>query len=188
MLAACSDTGKGRGSGAAQGARSHSQVLIADSKSLAGRGDRDADEGRGHYYDPDDDPMLNFGHPLSTGALQQIASLLTRYYAAAVPAHGAAVCNLLYSVFAESIVEDEGEGGDATASGGSCGVILTKIFKKNHAQLAQESTKASVIAARVEHRRGYAFLDAGVGYPLMMYIHEESGAWKLESVLAQELG
>lgn len=152
-------------------------------------GDRDADEGRGNYYDDDDKSVVAFGHAVNSVERQQIDSLLARYYAAAASANGAAACSMLYSLFAEAVIEDHGEDAtDSQAQGSSCTEILSKIFKKDHRHAAIERAKLRVIGARSDGQRGYAVLDTGRGYPLFMYLHRETSTWKIESLLGAELG
>jgi hypothetical protein len=150
-------------------------------------GDRDVDRGRGRYYDEDDKEVIAFGHRAKAAEQRQIGDLIARYYAAAASGEGAAGCSMLYSLFAEGIVEDQGEE-DAHAHGKSCAEILSRLFRRYRRQLTAARRRLRLTEARVEGPRGYAVLDLGEGIPFAMYLHRDSGRWTVESIQAAELG
>ena len=89
-------------------------------------------------FDADDGPIVDFGHEASASVRRAIALLVTRYYAFAARADGAAACTLLHSLIAETIVEKYGE--LHAMRGDSCSIVLSKLFKQHQQQLVSEST------------------------------------------------
>jgi hypothetical protein len=176
------------GAASCGGARAKSELASSAPHESRGPSDRDGDSLHHGYYDPDDMPLVNYGHPASTVDRQEVEGLVARYYADAMAGKGRDGCSLLYSLFAESVVENHGEGPDTHDEGNTCTAVLSDVYKRNRKQIKTEGPKLRVVSVRVAGVRGYTLLDGGLGYQSFMDLRKESGRWKLESVLASELG
>jgi hypothetical protein len=106
--------------------------------------DRDNDSD----HNDDDNRVLDYGHAPSAGEKEQIMVVVTDYYAAAAAEDGAKACRLLMPFVAETVVESIGH--SAGLQGSSCSVVMSKLFKQDHALRSGESASLKFYAVRVE--------------------------------------
>jgi hypothetical protein len=129
----------------------------------------------------DDGTVLYYGHEASPKQDQAIASLVRRYFQAMSSDDGAAACSLLFSLFAEVIVEDYGSPatGQKSLQGTTCAAIVTKFFK----QYGHRGTPR-LVGVRLEGKKGLALLQFHPGAaPRSIEIHDEFGTWNLKALL-----
>lgn len=152
-------------------------------------GDQDGDSPNDKAFDKDDSFVTTFGHAASPTDRRSIASLVTRYYAAIAKDDGATACRLLFFVIVESAPETYGQTAfDATAGRGkSCGPVMTKVFKGNHAQLVAENRHLKVMAVRVEGKRAWVLLRLGPDSVRRMIAYREGSVWKIGELIDTEL-
>lgn len=147
----------------------------SSTKAVVLKRDRDDD---GDNND-DDAQVLYYGSAPSPGERQAITSLVTGYYAAAAAEDGAKACTLLMPFVAESVVEDIGH--SAGFRGKSCAVVMSKLFKSQHALIAGESASLKFYAVRVNGGKALTVLSFA-NLPEVRVLPERrdsSGAWKV---------
>lgn len=95
---------------------------------------------------------------------------------------------MIYSLFAETIPELIGEPptGTPQTSGKTCAVVMSKLFKLNHAELAGELATMQVAAVREQGMRGLALLRFPDRPPHIIMVHRERGAWKIDETVPIE--
>jgi len=144
--------------------------------------DDDRDSRAGAYYDRDDDIVLRHGRAATPAEQGAIASLVKQYYAAAASANGAAGCHLVYSLFAEAIAEDYGEG-PGPLHGMTCTEVLSKMFKLKQRQWAKELPAVKVVGARIEGKLGWAVINLGPKQaPRRIRIRLDGETWKIRQL------
>ncbi|MGH2879519.1 MAG: hypothetical protein ACRDK4_07945 [Solirubrobacteraceae bacterium] len=137
------------------------------------------------YYDSDDSPIRGYGEAADPSDSRAIAALVKRYYAAAAAANGARACSLVYSLFAEAIPEDYGRGaGPAYSRGDTCAVVLSKLFKHDHAQIP---TSIVVSAVRIDGGQARALIGSKTAPAGYLTVRRERGDWKIDNLLAVQL-
>jgi hypothetical protein len=146
--------------------------------------DNDTIKSKG-YYDGDDGAIRGFGHAAIAPEEGASAALDTRYSGAAAASDGARACPLIYSTFEEAIPEDYGQPpGPAYARGKTCAVVMSKLFKHAHSQLAGgfEVTGVRVKGGEARVLLGSRTVPAG-----FVTVRRERGAWKIEALLGEPL-
>lgn len=150
--------------------------------------DGDNDNPGNSYYDRDDAEVLSYGAPARPSDMRQVATLVKRYYMAGVAGDGAAGCTLMYSIFAESIVDDAGQGAGPSAPGGrTCAEVISRLFKRERRRMAAALAKLRVVWVRVVGNRGFALLGSGARPERYLQIHRESGGWRVEALVDEGL-
>lgn len=127
----------------------------------------------------------SYGQSADAADERAIATVAERYYAAAAKADGRTACSLDYWYYVEAIPEDYGEfPGPPAIRGKTCSVVLTKLFKLYHAELAAKASGLRVTGARVDRRKGVAVLRfRGVRAPSYISVHRERDTWKIDALL-----
>jgi hypothetical protein len=130
--------------------------------------------------------MLGFGQPASASDGRAITALVQHYYAAAAAEDGTKACGLTYYILAESIPEQYGHPpGPLYLRGlGTCQAVLSAVFRRFHAQLAQPPQVAGV---RAKGKHTYALLRWAKLPPGFIEVRREGRAWKIDQVLAAPL-
>jgi hypothetical protein len=151
--------------------------------------DNDDDNPTNGYYDDDDNAILHYGRAASAADKRAVASVIKRYYTAAVAADGATACSLINSVIAESVVEDYGQAtGPQSLRGRTCATVMSMLFKQRHGQVAAELPTLEVTSVRVEDNRGWALLGFGPAKPPgRILIHRDGAAWRVGELLRTEM-
>lgn len=151
-------------------------------------GDQDNDIGA-PYDDTNNNSTLDFGHAASSSDRRAIISLVRRYYAIALAENGAKACSMVYSTLAESVPEDYGTapGGPRYLRGGTCPVVVTKLFEHYHSQLAAEVPKLRVSRVRLMERHGLAVLTFGTMPERQISVEREEHIWRMATLLDGEL-
>lgn len=146
--------------------------------------DNDTIRQRG-YYDADDGPARNFGHAASAADRRAIGALVKRYLIAAVRDDGATACKLFYSLHAEAIPEDYGEGeGPTYLRGKTCAVVMTKLFAHFRSQIVGSS---EIVAIRVEGNEAHALLGSATLPARYLRLQREMGVWKVYDMIGKQL-
>lgn len=121
--------------------------------------------------------------------MRPLTTLVKRYFAAAVADDGARACSLIYSLYAETIVETYGQppAGPPELHGSTCAVVLSKLFRLHHGQLVAEARTLAVTGARADGNRGLVLLRFH-GIPAHnLEVHRERGVWKIDDILDKEV-
>ncbi len=131
-------------------------------------------------------PIRSFGTAASPANYRAIATLLSRYYAAAATKSGAAGCALTYYILAESVPEEYGgpPGPQYLRGAATCQAVLSRVFDHFHAQLTEAPR---VTGVRVKGNLAYALLSWAklpAGY---MAVRREGPRWRIDRVLAAPL-
>jgi hypothetical protein len=154
----------------------------ATSTALDADGDHDGVAGR--RYDSDDSGVVGFGSVAGPQDSAAITALLKRYYAIAAKGDGAVGCSLMYSVFAEAIVEDYGTPlGPRALKGKTCAAVMSRLFEQEHKQLVEKAKTLRVASVRVSGRRGIAFLMFTGSTNRYISVQRERNNWKLDALL-----
>lgn len=133
------------------------------------------------YFDTDDGLVRDYGHVASTADARAISSMVTIYRSAALRGDGVKACELLYGPLARIVPEDYGGSyAPAYARGKTCSVVMSKLFKHNHAQLIGTFR---VTAVRVNGGNGDALLGSATWPASYVETRREGGAWKIHSLL-----
>lgn len=132
--------------------RGRRRSASADSNTPTHNNDRDNDRDHNH----DDARALNYGHAADAAGRRVLATLVARYFAAAAAGDGGSACRLLVPLQAESVVEEDGR--SPSLRGRTCAVVMSKLFKLHHRELAEKSAALRVIETRVKDDRGLAIL------------------------------
>lgn len=196
-VAACGGASKEATSGSSTSSNAAADSAIVTTSSAAStpsrlREDRDKDYGDSDsdsYFDNDDYNTVNYPYTARPAEIRAVTALVKRYLAAAVTDDGATACSLIYSLFAEAIPETLGlpPTGTPALRGKTCAVVMSKLFKINHAQLAAESATLEVATVRVNDMRGFALLHFK-GIPAhSIGVHLERGTWKIEETVPIEV-
>lgn len=140
--------------------------------------DRDND---GDHND-DDTRVLDYGQPANAADWRRSVALVKRYFAAAAAANGAGACRLLIPLSAESVAEEYGE--TPQLRGGTCAVVMSKLFRLHHRMLTEKSAVLEVIAVRINGYRGLAVLDfPEIHEARQIGLRRVQGAWKVADLL-----
>jgi hypothetical protein len=144
--------------------------------------DNDVTGNRGTgYFDNDDGSVRDFGHDAGATDSRAISLLVIRYRSAAWNGDGRKAYQLLYGPLARIVPEDYGGSySPAYARGKSCAVVMSKLFKHSHAQLAGTFHVTSV---RVAGDQGDALLGSRTRPASYAEVRRERGAWKIHSLL-----
>jgi hypothetical protein len=147
-------------------------------------GDKDGDFGS-----PDIDRPLNFGHAAGEPDRKMIATLVKRYYAAALAGDGAKACSMMYSTLAEATPEDYAvPGGPEYLQGAkTCQAVTSRLFRHFHAQLKVEVPKLQVSRVLLKERQGMVLLSFAALPRREIPVNREEHAWKIAALLDGEL-
>lgn len=138
-----------------------------------------------HGLRSDDAEIGNYGQAPSATDRRAIVALTTRYLRAARAADGRRACSLIYSLFAEAIPEDYGRGaGPAYSRGDTCPVVMTKIFRRDRAQL---SGRFVVTDVRVRGQQARALVGSATAPAGYLQLRRERHVWKVDALLTQPL-
>ena len=137
----------------------------------------------------DDNASLHFGRPADAADAQTVTGVVHRYYRARAARDGATACSLIYSVTAAAITENLGRPpGPPSLRGGTCPVVVSKLFKQHHTRMAADVAKLRVTAVRVGGDQAVALLKLGEGRPeRFISLRRERRAWKLDRLLDAEI-
>lgn len=145
--------------------------------------DADGDSPGQGYYDADDSDVLDYGAPASATDRQAIALAIKRFSAAAAAGDGAAVCTMIYSLFAESIIENVGaQSGAHLSQSKRCEIAVSIVLEQTYRRLAAEDAGLKVVGVRVLGDRAFALLSTGTRPERYILLRRESGTWKLNGL------
>lgn len=108
--------------------------------------------------DADDYPVLSFGRAATAMESKKITALLKRYYAVAGAGKGAKACSMLYEATAKEVVVEQDDWG---VRGGTCPVVMSRIFRQRHWQLVADADSLKVVRVRTDGLNGRAVLRFG---------------------------
>lgn len=161
-----------------------------DDDDISGYTDRDGDSDNksNSYYDGDDNNVRGFGHAASRAGRHAITALTKRYYAATAADDGANACSMMASALAKAIPEDQGRPpGPPYLRGKTCAVVMSKLFKQYHRQLAAYVATLDVDGVRISGGRGLAVLRFTTLPGRQIAVEREHGVWKIDALLDEEL-
>jgi hypothetical protein len=93
----------------------------------------------------------------------------------------------MYSLMAESIPEDFGQGlGPPALRGNTCAAVMSKFFRIRRRQLALEASALRVREVRVKGAAGVALLSLRGMPARYIRLRRERGAWRMHGLLAGE--
>lgn len=158
-------------------------VVTVTACGSASHGNRPSSENPPGYHDGDDSEIIGFGHPADTADKRVIASLVRRYYAAAVAGDGRSACGLMYPQTERFVPAIYGWSG-TRSRGHTCPTVMSNLFGENHKSLAGTFEVTDVY---IKDDQAYAL----IGYPShpTRYIHmlRRGGAWMIDDTLGQPL-
>ncbi len=182
--------GKGHGIAAKQTA-GHGQGLAFTSP-LSKEPGRDADNDRDARgvtgYDQDDAEIITYGNRVSGSERQQIATVAKRYLSVAVRGDGGSACVIMYGLFAEQIVEEDGDKPAAIFRPMTeCPRVMSGLFRYYGEQFAFY-VHTHVTDVRRDGPRGYALLGYGRRTLGSLLVHLDTDhEWKIEAVAVNGL-
>jgi hypothetical protein len=144
--------------------------------------DRDNDGDR----NDDDTHYLYYGRTANPTDRRESLALVRRYYAAAASENGAEACSMLVPFFAETVVERFRE---ATAiGGGTCAIVMSKLFKTHHTLLAAENATFRTPEVRVQGDRALVILEfPTIPEVRQILLRRIAGAWRVLDLLDANL-
>jgi hypothetical protein len=149
--------------------------------------DDDSEEDRGHQ-DSDDVRVVFLGHVANQNETDVVVALIKRYYAAAAAEDGHLGCSLLYPLIAETVVEDYGRPpGPLALRGGTCAVVVSKVFRQRHRRLVTDIARLHVTQVRTSGNQGLALLTFGSAPRRYLPLRRHGGAWKVASFFDIEM-
>jgi hypothetical protein len=132
-------------------------------------------------FDADDGPVRYFGHAAGPAEARAIIAVVKRYYVAAAARDGAEGCRLLYSLLAETLVDEYGH--VASVSGSTCAAVLTKLFDNNHREAVRNLAKFHPFSIRAGSEHGLALYRIEPTTIRRMIVRREHGLWKIDALL-----
>jgi hypothetical protein len=150
--------------------------------------DGDEDNTGGGRFDLDDYQVRNLGRAAGALDARSIKTLVKRYYVAGATADGARACRMIYTLTAESTVEQYGEApGRSELRGNTCAEVVLKLLKHHRSEFAHKLAGLHVERIRVAGVRGAVILTFPGGGEGYLFLHREFGAWRLETLLDERL-
>jgi hypothetical protein len=151
----------------------------AAASTAAPKKDRDDDDDN----NDDDNQVLYYAQAAVGNNRQAIESLIVDYYAASAAENGAKACTLLMPFVAESVVESVGE--SPGLHGKNCAVVMSKLFKLHHGELATKSAQLKFYSVRASNRKALILLSYAYLPEVRQFIlrRDGSGAWRVMSLL-----
>jgi hypothetical protein len=120
--------------------------------------DRDKDNDvQASCDDMNNNSVLSYDHAASVDDRQAVTAAIKRYYAAAAAEDDAKTCSILYWTVAEAVPEEYGRApAPPSLRGKTCTVVMSKLFRQHHRQLAAEPATLEVTSVRIEGPRELA--------------------------------
>jgi hypothetical protein len=178
-----------RETGSASGVASSEPATAAATSAMrqtagGGRGDRDYDDVHG-LYDSDNGGVTGYGKAAAPTEKRAITKLVERYYAAAAAGDGGSACALIYSRLARAVPDEYGRSpGPVAWRGKTCAVVVSKLFKQLHRQVAMDVAALEVRSVRVNARHGLALLGFGrLSEERVISVEREGDVWKMGVLL-----
>lgn len=160
----------------------------APARRLHADADHDNDPGKPDIDAPGD--QLNFpGRPAKGAERATIATLVRRFYAAALAENGTRACSLLYSPLVEAAVEDytPPAGPEYLRGARDCEQVTAGIFRYYHAALAAEVPRLRVLQVLVKGRAGIVLLGFGGLPERKLPVIREGHTWRIDAPQDSEL-
>jgi hypothetical protein len=164
--------------------------VASSSTSTAGPPLQDADgdsDSPGSGHDNDGDEYLSYyGQAAGAADRRTLTVLLRRYYAVAAAGDGTRACSLLYWPVAESVVEEHEEG-PPSLRGATCAQVASKLFARDHRELARQIASLEVTEVRLKGDQGLVRLRFAAPTEHLVPVHRDHGVWKV-GMLLDEVG
>ncbi len=146
---------------------------------------KDSDDDDNDAGSDDDSLITEYGHTANAADEHAITATVKRYYKAAADSDGARACSMLVSTVAEAIPEETGDTlGQASMRGKSCGMVISKLFARQHRKLVADFKTLDVTRVRIGGGRGWVVMSfATTSQPRKLPIRREAGIWKIKEVL-----
>lgn len=133
------------------------------------------------YNDSDDGPVRSYGHAATAAKEAQLKGIVTRYFAAAKGGDGKTGCSLTDANFVKAIPEDYGQApGPAYSRGKTCPVVLSAIFKHDHAEL---SSPVLVTAVRIQGDQALVLVGSTTMSARSVTLQHSHGVWGIVGLL-----
>jgi hypothetical protein len=152
-----------------------------------GDGDTDADDRAPYARSPQTDDIAflqTWGSPMRSPERLAVATLVRRYFAAAASENGRLACSLV----APSVALGAAQGQLESSESRGCAATLTRLFAEQHRQLTeQQPSTMAVVEVRVDGEHALAVLAFKRSPVAYVLLDRESGAWRLDSLLANDM-
>lgn len=140
------------------------------------------------YHDGDDGSFVAWGQAAAAVDRHGVERLVRHYYAAVLNDDGKTACRFIYVLTTKVIPEDYGQApGPPAIRGKTCAVVLTKLFRIEHAKLVRTAASPEVTDVRVQGDIGRVLLGSATMPASYLQVHREGGAWKVQGILAVPL-
>lgn len=150
--------------------------------------DNDSDNKSGSYYDSDDAPVRELGRPAGTAERRAVTTRVEEYFAAAATENGAVGCSLILPSLARAVPQNVGQPpGPPYYRGTTCAMVLTKVFKRNHRQMAAYAAQLTVTGVRLSRESSVAVLGFRSLPGRYIPVERKSGRWWIDALLDDEL-
>jgi hypothetical protein len=151
-------------------------------------GDNDFDSRGGGLYDGDDGEVTRFGRKATPEEMSLVGAAVKRYFAAAVANDASKACSMIAPLLVKNVVKDlSRRTGPPYGHSRTCAELMSKVFKRFHAQLARYADSLSVIDLRLNRGAGPLVFGAK-GLPVrQILVVREGGVWKMNALLDSEL-
>jgi hypothetical protein len=127
-----------------------------------------------------DDYISTYGYEAAPAQKRRIATMVRRYYAAALTGHGASACSLLDPTLARDVPEEYGTApGRPIPTGASCATVLPRLFKHMPELSSADLAATKVTGVRLSGERGFVQLSSPAMPTGEISIEQEGGVWKL---------
>ena len=137
----------------------------------------------------DDGPQPPFGPRVSRADREAVVRTIKRYYGAAAVDDGATTCSMLVSGLEKAVPEDYGRApGPPGLKGGTCSVVMSKLFKQHHRELIANVPTMVVMSVRVKGMVAQAILGFVARPERQIFLTRAGRAWKMEALYDSEIG
>jgi hypothetical protein len=111
---------------------------------------------------------------------QAVTSLVNRYRIVVAANDGPKGCALMYSVLAESVVEDNPQ--PAGSHNTTCGTILTILFKNSKRQKIFDVAKLHIMQVQIRRNEGLALMGRHGTVKHSLEVRRERGRWRIAEI------
>ncbi|HEU0249329.1 MAG TPA: hypothetical protein VFR48_01265 [Solirubrobacteraceae bacterium] len=155
-------------------------------KTIFDDGDADGPTRESYRYpDADDAQVLGQGRPPSPSVRREIATVVSKFYSAAVQQDGAAACAMLAPSLARTVVGTYGgAAGPVYMRGSTCKVVMTRLFTHAHAELV---APVQILAVRVSGHRANAMVGSRAMRASYIALESVGRRWVVSQLLGEPL-
>ncbi len=137
------------------------------------------------YYDEDDASARAYGRAPSVGEARALSAVAERYFGAAAGGDGVRACSMLVPAQVKAIPLDYGRPpGPAYLRGGTCAVVMSRMFEHMHARLAGPVVVTDV---RVLGSQAHVLVGSPTMAAVYLTLQREDGVWRVADLLGSSL-